>query len=250
MMSNANILLQAIHLKNGNGVSPLELAKREEDEEMVSVLQAIRELCLERIQHAARSIYLNDVNIRSGAFFGKNLSAIDNEIKSACLEMYPEYFVITAERSNGRHMSMKIPHDKLAFLILAKKDLRAEFTLLGAVDVRERTQEGWVKSENAIFATCQQFHALVKNVNDLERIRKILQGSKAVVEMQEYCFCYKPAQKSQLEKDIKNITISVQETKAEPMKLSELRRRMSGLSVDKIPRPSEKQATEEMDVSM
>ena len=59
--------------------------------------------------------------------------------------MYPDYFVMTAERSNGNHMSMKIPHDKLAFLILAKKDQRAEFTLSSTVDVRERTKDGWIK---------------------------------------------------------------------------------------------------------
>lgn len=222
--TQARIINYVLQMKNKDGNTPLNISEKLKDSEFYVLFKGIKEICEEKIKEAEKSIYLKEITMHSGPFNGKNISSLDHSILSVKFEMDKENIFLLIQKKNGQHLKVTMELKKFAFLILERVHIRVEITLSSSPLVECFKDGSWIQVNTSIFSTGLSFHCKLSNLQELDKVFSFVKQSNVLNMFQDYCFCYKPTEKTSINKtETKNTSIT--------NKMSILRHKLTNLNI-------------------
>jgi len=102
-------------MKNKEGLTPIELSKKLNDEEMISLFKGIQEICEEKLKPFENQVFIKEIIMKSGDFNGKTISNLDTNIISVKIEMVKESLIMTCYKKLGDHIKVTMELKKMCF---------------------------------------------------------------------------------------------------------------------------------------
>jgi hypothetical protein len=189
--SNARTILDLIEIKNTKNISASEIAKELEDENMVKVLDGIKNLCKERIEEVEKFVFIQDVTMRSGKFNGKKLSNLDVSLVGAKFEFLENSIFLLFKKKNDALLKVELEYKNFAYLILDKEQLKAEITLSNSPTLKIFENGLWKVTKQNIFSDSLSFHCHIFRELDIFKLQKIIEKGNKLTKFQDFCYCFK-----------------------------------------------------------